>query len=45
MNRISSGNNGFGLEPAPAEPTNPVTPGVVRHTYQGSAVITSATGT
>ena len=41
MNRISSGNNGFGLEPAPAEPTNPVTPGVLHH--QDSSVITSST--
>ena len=33
------------LEPAPAEPTNPVTPGVLRTTYQDSSVITSSTST
>ena len=35
---------GFGLEPD-SEPTNPVTPGVLRTTYQDSSVITSSTST
>ena len=30
---------GFGLEPAPAEPTNPVTPGVLRTTIHQSSLV------
>src|SRR5699024_3675251 len=45
MNLASSGNKGFGLEPAPADPTKPVTPGVFLTIYQDSSVIINSTNT
>lgn len=45
MKRTSSGNNGFGLDPAPAEPTKPVTPGVFLTTYHDSSVMINSTKT
>ncbi len=45
MKVTSSSNNGVGFAPPPDEPINPVTPGVLRTTYQESSVIISSTKT
>ena len=45
MKRTSSGSRGLGFDPAPADPTNPVTPGVFLTTYHDSSVMINSTNT